>query len=327
MAITSGKQMRLSRLTWRSASVAAALVVFLVVSLSTAQDKNLPTPFDQAPPVRLGINLVSVPVTVMDPYDRFVVGLKKESFEVYDEKIKQDIVFFAEEDAPLTIGVVFDISGSMKEKIERARVALRRFIETSHTDDEFFLIGFNERAELLQDFTGSGDQIVSRLALREPQGRTALYDASYLAIEKISHGQHTRRAILIVSDGMDNSSRYTYSQLREMIKETGIQIYAIGIFSVYHRSSQDEAVGRSILEEITAITGGRAFFPENPVELDDVITRIALELRHQYNIGFYPTNVAYDGSWHRLRIKVNPPRGLPRLKWRAREGYYATKKQ
>jgi Ca-activated chloride channel family protein len=263
----------------------------------------------------------------MDPYDRFVTGLRKEHFEIYDEKIKQEIVFFAEEDTPLTIGVVFDVSGSMKEKIDRARIALRRFIETSHADDEFFLIGFNERAELIQDFTRSGEQVVSRLALREPSGRTALYDASYLAIEKVSRGQHHRRAILIVSDGMDNSSRYTYSQLRDQVRETGVQIYAIGIFGAFHRASSEESVGRSILEEITSMTGGRAFFPENPVELDDVITRIALELRHQYSIGFYPTNVAYDGSWHRVRIKVLPPRGMPRLKWRAREGYYAARKQ
>jgi len=325
MAMRSGDQRKRPRLTTHSHPVVSMLFVLLIVSI--AQEKSSPTPPDQTPPVKLGIDLVTVPVTVMDPYDRFVTGLRKEHFEVYDEKIKQEIVFFAEEDAPLTIGIVFDISGSMKEKIDRARIALRRFIETSHADDEFFLIGFNERAELLQDFTSSGDQVVSRLALRQPSGRTALYDASYLAIEKVSRGQHSRRAILIVSDGMDNSSRYTYSQLRDLIKETGVQIYAIGIFSTFHRSMQEEAVGRSILEEITSITGGRAFFPENPVELDDVITRIALELRHQYNLGFYPTNVALNGDWHKLRVKVDPPRGLPRLKWRSREGYYATKKQ
>lgn len=284
------------------------------------------SPSGQEASVRLGVDLVTVPVTVLDPYERFVTGLRREHFEIYDNKIKQEVVFFAEEDAPLTIGIVFDLSGSMKEKIQRARLALRRFIDTSHPDDEFFLIGFNERAELLQDFTSSGDQVNARLALREPAGRTALYDASYLAIEKVAQGQQKRRALLIISDGMDNSSRYTYRQLRDQIKETGVQIYAIGVFGLFHGSSQDELMGRSILEEITSLTGGRAFFPETPVELDDVITRIALELRHQYNLGFYPTNVAYDGQWHRLRVKVNPPRGLPRLRVRAREGYYAPKK-
>ncbi|MBI3951587.1 MAG: VWA domain-containing protein [Acidobacteria bacterium] len=291
------------------------------------QEPKSSSPFNQAPQVRLDVNLVTVPVTVMDPYERFVTGLRKEHFELYDEKVKQDVVFFAEEDAPITIGIVFDVSGSMKEKIQRARLALRRFIDTSHPDDEFFLIGFNERAELLQDFTSSGDQVTSRLVLKEPAGRTALYDACYLAIEKLGSGQHKRRALLIISDGMDNSSRYTYRQLRDQIKETGVQIYAIGIFGLFHNSTQDEAMGRSILEEITSITGGRAFFPDTPVELDDVITRIALELRHQYSLGFYPTNVALNGQWHQLRVKVNPPRGLPRLRVRGREGYYAGKKQ
>lgn len=306
--------------------VAVVLALIVVVRLDAQQRTPPATPSDTAAPVRLDVNLVTVPVTVTDPYDRFVTGLRKEHFEIYDEKVKQEVVFFAEEDAPITIGIVFDLSGSMKEKIHRARTALNRFIDTSHPDDEFFLIGFNERPELLQDFTTSGQQLTSRLMLREPSGRTALYDASYLAIEKVAQGQQRRRAILIISDGMDNSSRYTYRQLREQIKETGVQIYAIGVFGTFGGYSQDEPMGRAILEEITSLTGGRAFFPNTPPELDDVITRIALELRHQYSLGFYPTNVAANGEWRRLRIKVTPQRGLPRLRVRGREGYYAPRK-
>jgi Ca-activated chloride channel homolog len=306
-----------------------AVTVLLICSSAGGAQENsrqAASP-DQASPVRLGVNLVTVPVTVTDPYDRFVTGLRKEHFELYDEKVKQDVIFFAEEDAPITIGIVFDVSGSMKEKIQRARLALSRFVDTSHPDDEFFLVGFNHRVELLEDFTSSGDRVVSRLTLREPSGRTALYDAGYLAIQKVVDGQHRRRAILIISDGMDNSSRYTYRQLRDEIKETGVQIYAIGVFGLFRNSISEEAMGRSILEEITSMTGGRAFFPDSPLELDDVITRIALELRHQYSLGFYPTNVDLDGQWHRIRIRVNPPRGLPRLRVRAREGYNAAKKQ
>ncbi len=277
-------------------------------------------PQDQTPAVKLGTNLVTVPVTVTDPYDRLVTGLRKEHFEIFDDKIKQEVAFFAEEDAPISIGIVFDVSGSMKEKIGRARVALRRFIDTSHADDDFFLIAFNHMTSLAQDWSTGGEELLARLSLTEPSGRTALYDAAYLGVEKVRQGKHDRKAILIITDGLDNSSRYTYSQLRNTMKEAGVQIYGLGIFSFNNRN--DETVGRSILEEITALTGGRAFFPDNPAELDDVITRIALELRHQYSVGFYPSNASHDHDWHRIRVRINPPKGLPRLTVRSREGYF-----
>ncbi|HXF05503.1 MAG TPA: VWA domain-containing protein [Blastocatellia bacterium] len=307
--------------------LAAAAVMILLGSRLSDAHQSPPSsqnpPPDQAPVVRLGTNLVVVPVTVMDPYERYVTGLRREHFEVYDDKVKQEIVFFAEEDAPISIGIVFDVSGSMREKVNRARIALRRFIDTSHPDDEFCVIGFNHQAQLVQDFTSSAEQIMSKLTLIDPSGRTALYDATYLALEKIRQGKHPRKALLIISDGQDNSSRYTYGQLRERVKESDVQIYAIGIFGLYERGQSAEALGHSILEEITSLTGGRAFFPDTPVELDDVIARIALELRHQYSLGFYPTNPPREGEWRKLRVRVNPPRGLPRLTVRARDGYYA----
>ncbi|GBC81966.1 hypothetical protein HRbin10_01083 [bacterium HR10] len=313
--------------------VPSLLILWLLMAMGTpaglfafAQDvgaRSQRTSAEQVPAVRLGANLVIVPVTVMDPYDRFVTGLRKEHFEIYDEKVKQEIVFFSEEDAPISIGIVFDVSGSMREKITRARTALRRFLDTSHPDDEFFVIAFNHEVQLVQDFTTSAETIMSKLMLIAPEGRTALYDAAYLGIEKVRQGKHARKAVLIISDGQDNSSRYTYGQLRELVKESEVQIYAIGIFGLNERATSNEALGRSILEEITSLTGGRAFFPDTPVELDDVLTRIALELRHQYSLGFYPTNASREGEWRRIRVRVNPPRGLPRLTVRAREGYYA----
>jgi Ca-activated chloride channel family protein len=181
--------------------------------------------------------------------------------------------------------------------------------------------------QLVQDFTMSAETIMSKLMLIAPEGRTALYDAAYLGIEKVRQGKHARKALLIISDGQDNSSRYTYGQLRDLVKESDVQIYAIGIFGVNERATSNEALGRSILEEITSLTGGRAFFPDTPIELEDVLTRIALELRHQYSLGFYPTNASREGEWRRIRVRLNPPRGLPRLTVRAREGYYATPPQ
>lgn len=295
------------------------LVFSIALERARGQTKKTDEQKDEQKIVRLRANLITVTVTVADPYERLVTGLQKDHFEIYDEKIKQEIVFFAEEDAPISIGIVFDISGSMEGKIQRATVALRRFIEISHPDDNFFLIAFNHMTTLVQDFTTSVDEVVSQLTWVKSSGRTALYDATYLAVEKVRQGRHTRKAILIISDGLDNSSRYTYSQLRNILKEAGIQIYALGIFDL--NSHSDEVVGRSILEEITSLTGGRAFFPDNPTELEEAIIRIALELRHQYSLGFYPSSLLRAGEWHKIRVRIKPPKGLPRLNVRSKEGY------
>src|SRR4030095_11857162 len=167
-----------------------------------------------------------------------------------------------------------------------------RFIDTSHRDDDFFLISFNERATLEQDFTTSGDNIIGRLMFVTPTGPTALYDAAYLAVEKVQQGRHSKKALLIISDGQDNHSRYTYDELSDRVKEADVQIYAIGITAP--ASDSLAGFGRGVLEEMSRMTGGRAFFPDayNEPELVEICTRIALELRHQYSIGFYPNAIA-----------------------------------
>jgi Ca-activated chloride channel family protein len=186
----------------------------------TASGKKeiLKTPTAVQDKIKLDTNLVNVIVSVTDPYGRFVTGLTQDHFEIYDEKVKQQIRHFSDEDAPISMGVIYDVSGSMKERITRSIRALKRFIETSHHDDDFFLVGFNDRAKLVQDFTTSGDQIASHLMFVQPKGSTALYDAAYLAVEKVQQGRHTKKALLIISDGQDNSSRYTYKELRNRVK-------------------------------------------------------------------------------------------------------------
>jgi Ca-activated chloride channel homolog len=274
----------------------------------------------------LGVGVVNVIVSVTDPYGRFVTGLGKDHFDVFDDKVKQQIAHFTDEDSPVSLGIVYDVSGSMKERIARSVKALRRFIETSHDDDDFFLIGFNDRAKLVQDFTPSGDQVISHLMFVQPKGSTALYDAAYLAVEKVAQGRHTKKALLIISDGQDNNSRYTYKELRNRVKEADVQIYAIGITDP--ASDSLAGFGRGVLEEITRMTGGRAFFPNayNEPELVEICTRIALELRHQYSIGFYPTDMTSEAKWHKVQVKVNPPKGLGRLSLTYREGYQSFKK-
>jgi Ca-activated chloride channel family protein len=275
-------------------------------------------------PVIVHSDLITLTVTVTDTYGRFVTGLGKNAFTVLDEKVQQEITFFSDEDAPVSLGVIFDVSGSMSgDKIMRAREALQRFIETSHTRDEYFLIGFNSRAQLLLDRTRDSDALLDKLTFVQTKGQTALYDAAYLGVERVTRGAHQKRAVLLISDGQDNSSRYTFNELRRLLKETDVIIYAVGIVSS-HDDSALGYTGRSILEELAGVSGGKAFFPSTSAEMNDTFERIALELRTQYSIGYRPSNFANDGKWHKIKIKVQPPRGFPRLFVRGREGYYAT---
>lgn len=291
----------------------------------TQQPPSRPSnPFgDDQDRIKIGTELVSLTVTVTDPYNRLVTGLDKHNFEIFEDKVKQDISHFSDDDVPVSLGLIFDVSGSMKGKLERAREALRAFIQTSHSDDDFFLVGFNQRANLLAEFT-DGDTLTNKLTLVDPRGQTALYDASYLGIEKVKQGRHQKRALLLISDGQDNSSRYTYGELRKLLKEAGVQIYCIGIVEFGGGAGGSlDLQGQAILEEISQVTGGKAFFPRSPAELEDATTRIALELRHQYSIGYAPTNIKKDGQWHKIKVSVKPPRGLPSLKVQHKEGYYA----
>jgi Ca-activated chloride channel homolog len=275
----------------------------------------------QLPPERTEV--VSLPVTVTDINDRLVTGLKIKNFEVFEDKVKQEITFFSDEDAPINLGIIFDVSGSMKGKLDRARDALKAFIATSHSDDDFFLVGFNQRANLLAEFT-DGESLTNKLTLVDPTGQTALYDAAYLGVEKVKQGRHTRNAMLLISDGQDNSSRYTYSELRKVLKEAGVQIYCIGIVEMGGASGGTlDMQGQAILEEIAQNTGGKAFFPRSGAELEEITTRIALELRHQYSIGYNPTNVKRDGQWHKIKVNVKGPKGMTNLKVKHKEGYYA----
>lgn len=271
-------------------------------------------------------DLVSLTVTVTDPYNRLVTGLEKKHFEIFEDKVKQDIEAFKDDDVPVSVGIAFDVSGSMKGKLDRARDALRAFVDTSHDDDDFFLVAFNQRANLISEFT-DGTTLANKLTLVDTKGQTALYDAAYLGIEKVKQGRHQKRAILLISDGQDNSSRYTYGELRKLLKEAGVQIYCIGIVEMGGGSgSALDMQGQGILEEIAQTTGGKAFFPRSAAELEDATTRIALELRHQYSISYMPTNIKRDGQWHKIKVKVTPPRGLPPLSVRHKDGYYAITK-
>lgn len=269
-------------------------------------------------------DLINLTVTVTDNYGRYVSGLDKKAFKIFDDKEEQEITYFSDDDAPVSVGVIFDISGSMSgDKIRKAREALSHFIQTSHDNDEYFLIAFNSRAQLLLDKTRDGDAVLNKLTFIETKSNTALYDACYLGVQKVIRGSHPKRALLLISDGQDNDSRYTFSEVRRLLKESDVVLYSIGIMGGNDPGSALGMEGQAILDELSSVSGGKAFFPNTSAEMDELFERIALELRHQYSIGYKPKNFTNDGKWHKLKVKVTPPRGLPHLFVRSRDGYFA----
>jgi len=277
-----------------------------------------------AGPVIVNTDLITFTVTVTDTYGRYVSGLGKNAFTVMDDKKPQEITFFSDDDSPVSVGVIFDVSGSMGgDKIRRARDALSKFIQTSHDSDEYFLIAFNSRAQLLLDKTRDGNAVLDKLSFVQTKNNTALYDACYLGVEKVQRGAHPKRALLLISDGQDNNSRYTFNELRRLLKESDVTLYGIGILSGSDAGSSLGMEGQGILDELASVSGGKAFFPRSAPEMDDIFEQIALELRHQYSIGYKPKDFSNDGRWHRIKVKVTPPRGLPKLFVRSKDGYYA----
>lgn len=305
-----------------------SLMIFLISALAIHAQQPEPTPPEQDPtvtPVKVKTDLVTLTLTVTDLYGRYVMGLGKKDFTVFDSNKEQEITFFSDTDAPVSLGVIFDVSGSMSgEKIQKARKALSRFINTSHPNDEYFLIAFNSRAQLLLDRTRDGDAVLQKLTLVNPRQNTALYDAVYLGIERVTRGAHQKRALLIISDGQDNSSRYNFGEVRRLMKESDVITYAVGIMDAGDAASQLGMQGQAFLDELTSVTGGKSFYPASDIELDEIFDRISIELRHQYSIGYTPKDFQPDGKWRKVKVRVNPPRGLPRLTVRSREGYYAT---
>jgi Ca-activated chloride channel homolog len=280
---------------------------------------------DDKSQIIINTDLITFTVTVTDLYGRFVSGLGKNAFTIFDDKKQQEITNFSDDDSPVSVGVVFDTTGSMSgEKVRRAREALGHFIQTSHDRDEYFLITLHDgRAFLNLDRTRDSQAILDRLMFVQTKGNTALYDAVYLATERVQRGTHPKRAVLVISDGQDNNSRYTFNELRRVLKESDVVVYAIGILGGGDAGSSLGMEGQGILDEMTGVSGGKAFYPRTAAEMDDIFEQIALELRHQYSIGYRPPNFVNDGKWHHIKVKITPPRGLPRLFVRAKEGYFA----
>lgn len=279
-----------------------------------------PVTVENSVPLIINTDLVALTITVTDPEGRHISGLDKSAFTIYDDKVPQQITYFSDLDAPVSLAIIFDTSKSMSgEKINRARQALARFIETTHREDEYFLISFSDRARLLLDKTRDAGAVVDKFTYMEPRGETALYDATYLGIEKVSRGSRARRAILLITDGNDTCSRYTLDEVRRSLQETDVVLYAIGILPY---SRMEARAGRSTLKELASVSGGKAFFPKGTSETIEALDRIALELRYQYSIGYRPADLTAERKWHRVKVDVASKDGT-RLLIRSRAGFYA----
>ena len=267
------------------------------------------------------IALINVSVT--DPYGRLVTGLEQSNFRVFEDGVEQEIVRFSGEDVPISIGVIFDMSGSMADKLEKSRLAAVQFFRTANPQDEFLLINFNDRAQLASPFTASVEDLQSRLMFTAARGQTALLDGIYLGLSEMKGAHNTKKALLIISDGGDNHSRYTETDIRKYAREADVQIYAIGLYDAGGGPTVEEKLGPSLLAELTEMTGGRTFGVTSMGDMPDIASKISMELRNQYVVGYRPANHTHDGKWRKVKIKLRPPKGLPPLTVYARTGYYA----
>ena len=273
--------------------------------------------------ITANVNLVLVPVVITDPLNRMVTGLEKDFFSLTEDSVPQTIKTFSSEDAPISVGVVFDSSGSMSDKIQKSRDALIQFFRTANPQDEFFLVDFADEPRMLCSFTSNIDQVEDSVTFLQPQGRTALLDAIYLSLEEMRHAKYNRKALLIISDGGDNHSRYSERDVERVVREADVQIYGIGLYSAaYARATPEEENGPALMDKITESTGGKTFEIHDMDELADTATKIGIELRNQYVLGYTPTDAKADGKWRKIQVKLHPPPGLPPLTVSARTGYY-----
>jgi Ca-activated chloride channel family protein len=290
----------------------SAVLVCPISFLSGQGDKA------KIPAFRADVVSVFVKVAVSDPLNRYVTGLEKEHFKIYEDRVEQTITHFSQEAAPISVGLIFDVSSSMgfHRNIRIAKRDFLPFLESRNPDDEYFLVAFNKTVRLVEAFTESSSEVQNGIAVQKSGGTTALYDAVYMGLDQIRKAKNEKKALVLITDGEDNSSRYKVSEVREFCKESGVQIYAIGL-------AGPEGYGGGLLRQLVSVTGGRVFFPDGMTDLDYYIDLIHTELRHQYLLGYAPSNGVHDGKWRQITVKVAAPRGFPKLAVRAKKGYYA----
>jgi len=298
--------------------------VFCVTFLGVFSPLQSPA-FAQEARFNVDTTLVLIPANVTDPLNRFVLGLRQQDFHLFEDGTEQKITHFSGEDTPLSVGLVIDTSGSMGLKLETSRQAATQLLKTMNPQDEAFLVEFSDRAELQSGFTSRVEDIENKLKSMQPGGLTAMLDAAQTALNEMKKAKNSRKAIVIISDGGDNHSRYTAAEIEGLVREADVQIYAMGVFepSIFIGMSREEISGPRLLAEIAEQTGGRVFAASDVNDLPSVATRIGIELRNQYVLAYSPANQNKDGKFRRVEVKLTAPSGLPALKVRWRTGYYA----
>jgi len=276
-------------------------------------------------PLRVETTLVVIPVSVTDASNRFVLGLEKQNFKLYEDGVEQKVKQFAGEDAPLSVGLLVDASGSMGSKLALSRQAVAEFLKTMNAQDEAFLVTFSDRAKLIAPLTGRTDEIEDKLGSVESEGLTALLDAVSLGITEMKKARNPRKALVIISDGGDNNSQYSPEQIRNLVREADVQVYAMGVFEQLPilGLTPAELSGPRLLSELAEQTGGRAFPARTSSALPAIARQIGIELRNQYVLAYSPSNSTKNGQYRKVEVKLSMPPGLSALKARWRLGYYA----
>jgi Ca-activated chloride channel homolog len=272
--------------------------------------------------IRRTVELVSVPVTVTDGANRIVTGLGRENLHLFEDKHPQLIKHVWEEDEPVSLGIVLDISGSMETKIDRATEAVTELVRGSNPEDELFLVTFADRPNLIRDLKQSAEDIQSTLLMQRPGGRRSLLDAIVMAVDNMKNARYRRRAVVIISDGGDNRRRYTPGEVKSLVKEADLLVYSIGVFDSEFRTDEEQ-LGPELLEEISETTGASAYTLDNPTDLPTITRHISLELRNQYILAYSPDTFQRNGKWRKIKVRLALPRGAPELHVRARAGYYS----
>jgi Ca-activated chloride channel homolog len=300
-------------------------MTFSASTLARCQDAVGGSRQDTGLNLRVETTLVLIPVAVTDSLNRFVLGLQKNDFHLLEDSVEQNVAHFSGEDAPLSVGLVFDESGSMDYKLRTAQAAVAQFLKTMNADDEAFLVEFSDSAKLTVGFTAHADEIQNALKKAQPGGLTAMLDAINLALREMKKARNSRKAIVIISDGGDNHSQYTSAEIESLVREADVQIYAMGVFepSLPLGLTAEEVSGPRLLSEIAKQTGGRAFAAALMSDLPSVAARIAVELRNQYVVGYYPKDQTRDGKYRHVEMKITQPSGVSPLKAHWRLGYYA----